>query len=70
MACRSFLLGSGMPRIGSSSATSLGHLDFHCMSSATSLFGAGLRPSVKWAGVANSLAPHLHIVKEKYNRTN
>ena len=44
MACHSFLLGFGMPRTGSSSTTSLGHLDFRCMSSATSLLGAGLGP--------------------------
>ena len=44
MACRSSLLSFGMPRTGSSSAISLGHLDFRCMSSATPLLGAGLRP--------------------------
>ena len=44
MTCRSSLLDLGMPRIGSSSATSLGHLDFRCMSSTTTLLGAGLRP--------------------------
>ena len=33
MACCSFLLGSGVPRTGSSSATSLGHLGFLCTSS-------------------------------------
>ena len=44
MMCRSSLLGLGMPRIGSSSAASLGYLDFHCMSSAPTLLGAGLGP--------------------------
>ena len=52
MACRSSLLGFGMPRTGSSSAilssaTFLGHLDFRCMSSAMFLLGAGLRPQCK-----------------------
>ena len=44
MACRSSPLGFGMPRTGSSSAAFLGHLDFRCMSSATSLLSAGLGP--------------------------
>ena len=44
MTCRYSLLGLGMPKIGSSSAASLGHLDFRCMFSATTLLGAGLRP--------------------------
>ena len=44
MACRSFLLGFGMPRTRSSSVTSLGHLDFRCMSSAMSILGVGLGP--------------------------
>ena len=39
-----FLLGFGMLRTWLSSATSLGHLDFRCMSSTTSLLGAGLGP--------------------------
>ena len=43
MACRSSLLGFGMPRTGSSLAAFLSHLDFSFMSSATSLLGAGLR---------------------------
>ena len=42
MACCSSLLGFGMPRIGSSSVVFLGHLDFRCMSSATSFLGTGL----------------------------
>ena len=42
MACRSSLLGLGMPRIGSSSTASLGHLDFRCISSATTLLSASL----------------------------
>ena len=57
MARRSFLLDSGMPRIGSSSATSLGHLDFHRMSSDIYLLGAGLGPSIKWVGVAKFSSP-------------
>ena len=44
MACRSSLLGLGMSRTRSSSATSLGHLDFRCISSATTLLDAGLGP--------------------------
>ena len=44
MACRYSLLGFGMPRTGSSSTAFLGHLDFRCMFSATSLLGAGLGP--------------------------
>ena len=58
MACRSFLLDSGMPRKESSSETSLGHLDFHCTSSNNfPLLGAGLGPSTKWAGVAKFFGP-------------
>ena len=44
MACRSSLLGFGMPRTGSSSVAFLCHLDFRFMSLATSLLDAGLRP--------------------------
>ena len=44
MACRFSLLGVGMPRTGSSSATFLSHLDFCFMSWATFLLGAGLAP--------------------------
>ena len=44
MTYRSSLLSLGMPRAGSSSTTSLGHLDFRCLSSATTFFGAGLGP--------------------------
>ena len=44
MTCRSSLLGLGMPRTGSSSAASLGHLNFCCMSSATAFLGVGLGP--------------------------
>ena len=44
MACHSSLLGLGMPRTGSSSATFLGHLDFRCISLATTLLGTGLGP--------------------------
>ena len=44
MVCHSSLLGFGIPRTGSSSAISLNHLDFCCMSSATSLLGMGLGP--------------------------
>jgi len=40
MACRFVLLDFGIPRTGSSSATSLGHLDFHCMSSGIFLSSA------------------------------
>ena len=57
MACCSFLLESGMPRTESSSVTSLGHLDFHRMSSDISLLGAGLRPSTKWPGVTKFSGP-------------
>ena len=57
MACRSFLLESGMPRTESSSATSLGHLDFHRMSLDISLLGAGLGPNTKWAGVTKFSGP-------------
>ena len=57
MAYRSLLLESGMPRIESSSATSLDHLDFHRMSSDISLLGAGLGPSIKWAGVTKFSGP-------------
>ena len=44
MTYRSSLLGLRMPRAGSSSAASLGHLDFRCLSLATTFFGAGLGP--------------------------
>ena len=42
--CRSSLLGLGMSRTGSSSATFLGYLDSNCMSLATSLLDEGLGP--------------------------
>ena len=42
--CPFFQERAGMPRIESSSAISLGHLDFHCMFSAISLLGSGLEP--------------------------
>ena len=42
--CPFFQERFGMPRTESSSAISLGHLDFHCMSSAMSLLGSGLGP--------------------------
>ena len=61
MACRSFLLESGMPRTKSSSATSLGHLDFHYMSSDISLLSTGLRPSTKWAEVAKFSGPTITL---------
>ena len=59
MACRSFLLDSGMPRTRSSSATSLGHLDFHCTSSNIFLSSArALGPVQSGPGSLISLAPH------------
>ena len=42
--CPFFQERFGMPRTELSSAISLGHLDFHCMSSAISLLGSGLGP--------------------------
>ena len=44
MMCRSSLLSLGMPRTGSSSAASLGHLDFRYLSSTTILLGTDLGP--------------------------
>ena len=44
MTCRSSLLGLRMPRTGSSSTASLGHLDFCYLSLTTTLLGAGLGP--------------------------
>ena len=59
MACRSFLLDSEMPRTRSSSATSLGHLDFHCMSSDIFLSSArALGPVQSGPESLSSLAPH------------
>ena len=42
--CPFFQERFGMPRTESSSTISLGHLDFHCMSSAMSLLGSNLGP--------------------------
>ena len=44
MTCCSSLLVLGMPRTGLSSVASLGHLDFRCLSLATTLLGGGLEP--------------------------
>ena len=44
MTCRYSLLVLGKPRTGSSSAASLGYLNFRYLSSATILLGAGLGP--------------------------
>ena len=57
LTCRYSLLGLGMPRIGSSSTTSLGHLNFRCMSSARA---SG--PNEKWVGITNSLTPQLLLL--------
>ena len=65
MACRSFLLESRMSRTESSSATSLGHLDFHHMFLGISILGIGLGPSTKWVGIAKFSDPTIsyhHIV--------
>ena len=60
MACHSFLLDSGMPRIELSSATSLGYLDFHGMSSDIFLSLAwALGPAQSGPGSPSSLAPQL-----------
>ena len=57
MAFRSLLLESGMPRIELSSATFLGHLDFHRMSSNISLLGTGLGLAQSGPGSPSFLAP-------------
>ena len=57
MVCHSFPLESGTPRIESSSATCLDHLDFQRMSSDISLLGVGLGLSIEWAGVAKFSGP-------------
>ena len=58
IACRSFLLDSRMPRTESSSATSVGHLDFHHMSSDIFLSSARvLGPAQSRPGSPSSLAP-------------
>ena len=59
MACRSVLLGSGVPRTRLSSATSLGRLGFHCTSSNIFLSSArALGPVQSGPGSLISLAPH------------
>ena len=69
MVCRSFLLESGMPRTESSSATFLGHLDFHRMSSDISLLGAGLGLSIEWVGVAKFSGPTIIIIILPFSQT-
>ena len=65
-ACRSFLLDFGMLRTESSSATSLNHLDFHCMSSDIFLSSArALGPVQSGLGSLSSLIPH-NILQTKY----
>ena len=62
MAYRSFLLDSGMPRTGSSSATSLGHLNFHCTSSDIFLSSTrALDPVQSGLRSLSSLAPQINI---------
>ena len=59
MACRSFLLDSGMPRTKSSSAIFLGHLDSHYTSSDIFLSLARALGQVQSGpGSLSSLAPH------------
>ena len=56
--CCSLLLGFGMPRTGSSSATFLGHLGFLCQSSAISPSSAQvLSPIQSGPRLSNSLTP-------------
>ena len=62
MTCRSFLLDSGILRTRSSSATSLNHLDFQCMSLDISPLDAGLGLSIERAGVAKFSGPTLYIL--------
>ena len=59
MACHFFLLESRMPRTESLSATSLGHLDFHHISSNISLPDASLDLAQSGPRSPSSLAPHL-----------
>ena len=63
MACRSLLLECGMPRMESSSATFLGHLNFHRMSSDISLLGTGLGLAQSGPRSPSSLAPQLRLKK-------
>ena len=64
-ACRSFLLDFGMLRTESSSATSLSHLDFHCMSSDIFLSSArALGPVQSGLGSLSSLTPHKTYYKQ------
>ena len=66
--CYSFLLDSEMPMTKSSSATSLGHLDFHHMSSNIFLSSArALGPAQSGPGSPSSLTPQLLNHKSNNN---
>ena len=64
MACRPFLLGSGVPRTKLSSASSLECLGFlHASSGIFPLSARALSPAQSGPGSSSSLAPH-HLFKE------